>query len=135
MSKLKPNPRLKPVATVKVKTRALLAQGGGEVFHAHGCSENAVRAAQSSILDGDVSALKLLHRNKDGRVVGTTTYTVPTVDADAEVSVVDRDGQSGLRAISQKMEAVVAHSVQQAKRKGWSSEAKTQRARNADFCV
>lgn len=125
MSQIKTKPRLaNAVKVVPMNLTQLTAQAVGEVVGAYGLSENAIRAAQSGALSGDYEAVSVLHRNAEGRVVGRSNFNLGAHEPGKMVNVVDREGQSALAALSKKAEALVAHDVRAAQRRGWTSEAR-----------
>jgi hypothetical protein len=125
MPQIKTKPRLaNAVKVIPVNLTQLMAQGAGEIVGAYGMSDSAIKAAQSGVLAGDYDAVSVLHRNGSGRIVGRTNFNIGATEPGKMVSVVDREGQSALAALSKKAEALIAHDVRAAKRHGWTSEAR-----------
>ena len=112
------------VKLVTVPLVQLKAQGAGEFAYAltGGTNKSAVRAAQSGALDQDYDAIKVVHRNANGRVVAESVMSLGRSDANATVSVVDRAGQSAIRALSDRAEKLVAHQARMAAQKGWTAD-------------
>jgi hypothetical protein len=118
MPQIKTKPRLaNAVKVIPVNLTQLMAQGAGEIVGAYGMSDSAIKAAQSGVLAGDYDAVSVLHRNG-------TNFNIGATEPGKMVSVVDREGQSALAALSKKAEALIAHDVRAAKRHGWTSEAR-----------
>jgi hypothetical protein len=125
MSQIKTKPRLaNAVKVIPVNLLQLKAQAVGEVMHAYGLSEAAIKAAQSGALSGDYDTVSVLHRNPSGRIVGRSNFNLGVDEPGKQVNVVDREGQSALAALSKKAEALIAHDVRSAQRRGYTSEAR-----------
>jgi hypothetical protein len=125
MSQIKTKPRLaNAVKIIPVNLTQLKAQAVGEVLGAYGLSAAAIKAGQSGALSGDYEAVSVLHRNASGRIVGRSNFNIGADEPGRTVNVVDREGQSALAALSKKAEALIAHDVRSAQRRGYTSEAR-----------
>ena len=75
----------------------------------------------------------MIHTDQNGQVMGKSTYKLERPDVSERINIADRDGQSALRGISGKAEALVAHAAKAAKRNGWQSAVRLTVADDRDF--
>ncbi len=135
MSRTKQRSRLDTVQRVNVKLRHLHAEGAVEMARA--VARSAHPEAEATIVKGvstgKIQQVHVTSRDQNsGRIVGKISYDVGSSDGDREVSVVDRENQPALRALSRKAEALVSHHANMAARRNTVAEVSYTIAENCD---